>query len=64
MPITVNGVEISDAAIHAEMTHHPAPSRELAEYAARLALLAKELLTQEAARLVFPAPTRTPASRR
>jgi len=54
MPITVNGVEISDAAIHAEMTHHPAPSRELAEYAARLALLAKELLTQEAARLGIP----------
>ena len=29
MPITVNGVVISDAAIHAEIQHHPAPSREL-----------------------------------
>jgi hypothetical protein len=51
MPITVNGVEITDAAIHAEMRHHPAPSREIAEYSARLALVAKELLLQEAARL-------------
>ena len=51
MPITVNGVVISDAAIHAEIQHHPAPSRELAEYAARLALVARELLVQEAARL-------------
>lgn len=51
MPITVNGVEISDAAIHAEMQHHPAPSRELAEYSARLALVARALLLQEAARL-------------
>ncbi|HRZ53245.1 MAG TPA: peptidylprolyl isomerase, partial [Candidatus Contendobacter sp.] len=51
MPIIVNGVEISDVAIHAEMQHHPAPSREIAEYAARLALVARELLLQEAARL-------------
>jgi peptidyl-prolyl cis-trans isomerase C len=51
MPITVNGVEIPDAAIHAEMQHHPAPSRELAEYSAKLALIAKELLLQEATRL-------------
>lgn len=51
MPITVNGVEIPDAAIHAEMQHHPAPSREIAEYSATLALVAKELLLQEAARL-------------
>ncbi|RUQ36731.1 MAG: peptidylprolyl isomerase [Candidatus Competibacteraceae bacterium] len=51
MSMTVNGVEISDAAIQAEMHHHPAPSRELAEYSAKLALLAKELLLQEAARL-------------
>ena len=54
MPITVNGVEISDAAIRAETRHHPAPSRELAEYAARLALVARELLAQEAARLDVP----------
>ncbi len=51
MPITVNGIEITDAAIHAEMQHHPAPSREVAEYSAKLALVAKELLLQEAARL-------------
>lgn len=51
MPITVNGVEITDAAIHTEMQHHPAPSRDLAEYSAKLALVAKELLLQEAARL-------------
>ncbi|MDQ5910711.1 MAG: peptidyl-prolyl cis-trans isomerase [Pseudomonadota bacterium] len=51
MSITVNGVEISDAALHAEMQHHPAPSREMAEHSARLALVARELLLQEAARL-------------
>ncbi|MBK8533663.1 MAG: peptidylprolyl isomerase [Candidatus Competibacteraceae bacterium] len=51
MDITVNGVEISDAAIHTEMQHHPAPSPEIANYSARLALVAKELLLQEAARL-------------
>ncbi len=51
MPITINGVAITDAAIQAEMSHHPAPSRELAEYSATLALLARELLLQEAARL-------------
>ena len=49
--ITVNGVEITDAAIFAEMQHHPAPSREIAEYSAKLALVARELLLQEAARL-------------
>lgn len=51
MPITVNGVEITDTAIYAEMQHHPAPSREAAEYSAKLALVAKELLLQEATRL-------------
>lgn len=51
MPITVNGVEITDAAIQAEMHHHPAPSREIAEYAAKLSLIAQELLSQEANRL-------------
>lgn len=50
-PIIVNGVEIADSAIHAEMRHHPAPSPEAAEYSAKLALVAKELLLQEAARL-------------
>lgn len=51
MPIIVNGVEINDAAIQAEMQHHPAPSPEMAEYAAKLSLVAKELLLQEANRL-------------
>lgn len=51
MSIIVNGVEITDAAIHTERQHHPAPSQKAAEYSARLALVAKELLLQEAARL-------------
>ncbi|HRD65438.1 MAG TPA: peptidylprolyl isomerase [Candidatus Competibacter sp.] len=51
MPITVNGVEITDATVRAEMQHHPAPSQEVAEYSAKLALVAKELLLQEATRL-------------
>lgn len=51
MSITVNGVEISDDAIYAEMQHHPAPSQEMAEYSAKLALVARELMLQEAARL-------------
>jgi peptidyl-prolyl cis-trans isomerase C len=51
MSITVNGVEISDAAIYAEMQYHPAPSQEVAEYSAKLALVARELMLQEAARL-------------
>jgi peptidyl-prolyl cis-trans isomerase C len=51
MSITVNGVEITAAAIHTEMQHHPAPSPDIANYSARLALVAKELLLQEAARL-------------
>jgi hypothetical protein len=52
MAITVNGVEITDDAIHAEMQHHHlAPSRQVAEYSAKLALVAKELLSQEANRL-------------
>ena len=51
MLITVNGVEISDAAIVTEMPHHPAPSQDIARYSATLALIAKELLLQEAARL-------------
>jgi len=51
MSITVNGVEISDAAIYAEMQYHPAPSQEMAEYSAKLALVARELMLQEAARL-------------
>lgn len=51
MSMTVNGVEISDAAIAAEMQHHRAPTQEKIEYSAKLALVARELLLQEAARL-------------
>lgn len=51
MSITVNGIEISDDAIHAEMQYHPAPSRDMAEYSAKLALVARQLMLQEAARL-------------
>ncbi len=51
MSIMVNGVEISDDAIYAEMQYHPAPSQEMAEYSAKLALIARELMLQEAARL-------------
>lgn len=51
MPITVNGAEISDAAIRAEMAHHPAPNQTIAEFAAKLELIARELLRQEADRL-------------
>lgn len=51
MPMTINGVEITDAAIHEETQYHPAPSPEIAHYSAKLALVAKELLLQEAARL-------------
>lgn len=53
MPMTINGVEITDAAIHAETHHHPAPSPEMAHYSAKLALIAKELLRQEAVRLAL-----------
>ena len=45
-PIIVNGVEIADSAIHAEMRHHPAPSPEAAEYSAKLALVAKIAATR------------------
>lgn len=51
MPIIVNGVEITEAAIRAEMQHHPAPSPKISEFSAKLALIAKTLFLQEAARL-------------
>ncbi len=51
MSITVNGVEIAESAVHAEMQHHPAPSRERAEHQAAVALVIRELLLQEAGRL-------------
>lgn len=47
----VNGVEIAEAAVLAEMQHHPAPTREAAFRQALEALVVRELLLQEARRL-------------
>lgn len=49
--IIVNGKEIADAAILAEMQYHPAPSREAAYAEAAEALVVRELLLQRAAAL-------------
>lgn len=51
LPITVNGVEISSLAIAGEMQYHPADSQQSAYHQASQALVIKELLVQEAARL-------------
>jgi peptidyl-prolyl cis-trans isomerase C len=48
MTISVNGVAISDAAIHAEMQYHPARSVAAAQREAAQALVVKELLALEA----------------
>lgn len=53
IPVTVNGVEIAAAAIHAEMQHHPASSVAEAQAAATRALVVRELLEQEARRLAI-----------
>lgn len=50
-PIRVNQTEINAAAIAAEMQYHPAASREEAWKAAATALVIRQLLLQEAARL-------------
>ena len=49
--ILVNGAEIPPTAVAAEMQYHPAPSREQAWTAAATALVIRQLLLQEAARL-------------
>lgn len=49
--ITVNGVPITESDIAAEMQYHPAASRGAAREAAAQALVLRELLLQEAARL-------------
>lgn len=49
--IVVNGAEIAPTAVAAEMQYHPAPSRERAWHEAATALVVRELLLQEAARL-------------
>ena len=55
--ILVNGTEIPPAAVAAEMQYHPAPSREQAWTAAATALVIRQLLLQEAARLGIAAGT-------
>ena len=48
MPVIVNGVEISDDEVHAEMQHHPASSIEDARHKAAEALVIRQLLLQQA----------------
>ncbi len=48
--IQVNGATIPEAAIAAEMQHHPAASRDAAWHAAAQALVIRQLLLAEAAR--------------
>lgn len=50
-PVRVNGIEISRAAIAREIQNHPAPTPADATEAAVRALVVRELLLQEAARL-------------
>lgn len=57
MQITINGTAIDEAAVHREMQYHPAASAEAARQAARRALVVRELLLQEAARVgIEPQP--------
>ncbi|HEX5078375.1 MAG TPA: peptidylprolyl isomerase [Geminicoccaceae bacterium] len=56
MAVFVNGVEISDHAIHAELQYHPAGSVEEAREAAARALVVRELLLQAAGRLGIERP--------
>ena len=49
--ILVNETEIPPAAVAAEMQYHPAPSRDQAWQVAATALVIRQLLLQEAARL-------------
>jgi peptidyl-prolyl cis-trans isomerase C len=51
MMISVNGVELSDEAVYAEMQYHPADDAGAAQREAAVALIVRELLIQEAARL-------------
>ncbi|MGE5147002.1 MAG: peptidylprolyl isomerase [Candidatus Eiseniibacteriota bacterium] len=56
--VTVNGVEITQAAIAAETQNHPAPDAESARAEAVRALVIRELLLQEARRLALVAEPR------
>src|SRR3546814_10554087 len=51
MTIVVNGIEITDRAINAELQYHPAPSLEQARTAAARALVVRELLLEAAEHL-------------
>ncbi|HVM81842.1 MAG TPA: peptidylprolyl isomerase [Stellaceae bacterium] len=51
MTVAVNGIEIPERAIAAEMQHHPAASLDAARDIATRALVVRELLLQEARRL-------------
>lgn len=63
--ISVNGVEIPESAIRAEMQQHPAGSLAEARKAAAEALVVRELLLQEARRLgLRPDPRTDEAGRR
>jgi peptidyl-prolyl cis-trans isomerase C len=65
MNISVNGIEITKAAISAEVQNHPAPSYEAAERSAAEALVVRELLLQEAGRQgLEPTPERLDEGRR
>lgn len=65
MTISVNGVEIPEAAIRAEAQHHPAPSADRALTAAAQALAIRELLLQRAQQLsLAPTPVTDPEGRR
>jgi peptidyl-prolyl cis-trans isomerase C len=60
VPVFVNGVEISDHAIGAELQYHPAGSVEEARQAAARALVVRELLLQTAARRGIERPDPPP----
>lgn len=51
MSITVNGIAIPDAAVDQEVQYHPAPTLDAARAQAAQALVVREMLLQEAARL-------------
>jgi len=63
MPIIVNGVEITDDEVHAEMQYHPAPSVEAARHKAAQTLVIKQLLIQEAARKELLDPSKSDSTK-
>ncbi len=56
VPVTVNGMEIPEEAIAAEMQYHPAESMDAAYIQAARALVVRELLLQQANRLGLDQP--------